>query len=291
MIDEAMIRTLLKEQLPHLADLPLERFQGGWDNQMWRLGDELAVRFPMTPRAPLLLEQEHRWLPVLAPRLPLPVPAPVRLGEPTGAFPKPWLVTSWVPGSPADSAPVEDGPRSAAALAAFLTALHREAPADAPRNPHRSMPIHQHPDMDLHSGGFLSAEQIPALQAIWDDAVAAEPWHRPPVWIHADLHPANVLTAGGTLAGVIDFGDMCAADPAADLCAAWMLLPENAIAAFLDAHPLADAATVRRARGWALMRAFGLMQVGRAGELGQTGGKPTWTAGGRATIDRLLAGR
>lgn len=290
-IAEAVVRTLLTEQRPDLADLPLSRVEGGWDNQMWRLGDDLAVRLPMTPRAPALLEQEYDWLPVLAPRLPLPVPVPVHLGEPTEEFPRPWILTTWVPGSPADVAPVDDGPRAAEALAAFLTSLHKEAPAGAPHNPHRSVPLEHHAaGLDLRSDGLLSPEHVAPLQAIWDDAIAADPWHRSPVWIHGDLHPANVITAAGTLAGVVDFGDMCAGDPATDLCAAWMLLPGESVAECLDAHPLADGETVRRARGWALLRALGLMEIGRAGELGLPGGKPTWAAAGRATVERLLAG-
>jgi hypothetical protein len=69
-----------------------------------------------------------------------------------------------------------------------------------------------------------------------------------------------------------------------------MLLPAESIGRCLDAHPLADAATVRRARGWALLRALGLLEIGRAGELGLPGGKPSWLAAGRATLGRLLAG-
>jgi aminoglycoside phosphotransferase (APT) family kinase protein len=291
MIDSALIHALLKEQRPDLADLPLSHVPGGWDNQMWRLGEDLAVRLPMTPRGPALLEQEHRWLPVLAPRLPLPVPVPIHLGKSTERFPRPWIVTTWVPGSPADTAPVEEGPRSAEGLAAFLTALHEDAPADAPHNPHRSVPLEHHAGgVRLETNDLLRPKDVAPLYAIWDDALAAEPWDRPPVWIHADLHPANVLTTGGTLTGVVDFGDMCAGDPAADLCAAWMLLPAEAVERCLGGHPLADAATVRRARGWALLRALGLLEIGRAGELGLPGGKPSWLAAGRATLERLLAG-
>ena len=289
-IDEALVRSLLEEQCPDLASLPLKPFQGGWDNQMWRLGEDLAVRLPMTPRAPELLENEHRWLPVLAPRLPLPVPMPLHLGQPTGHFPRTWIVTTWIAGTPVDATPISRGQPAAESLAAFLTALHQEAPFDAPHNPGRTAPLAEFKDgVDHRLTDLVTPEQVSPLHEIWVDALKAEAWNQPPVWLHGDLHPANALAAEGTLNGIIDFGDMCAGDPATDLCAAWMLLPEDAVAQCLRTYPWADKETVRRARGWALLRALELITIGRAGELGLPGGKPTWKPAGEATIERLLA--
>lgn len=129
-----------------------------------------------------------------------------------------------------------------------------------------------------------------AVQAIWDDAVAAPVWSGPPVWLHADLHPANVLTADGELCGIIDFGDLCAGDPAYDLAAAWILLPDNAIEAFHTAYrPKLDPETLRRARGCAAMRALAGILIGDAGVHGRPGGKPTWGPPGHAALRRLLA--
>src|SRR4051795_1693257 len=102
-----LVRDLLRDQHPDLADRPIRLGARGWDNQLWRLGDDLAVRLPWaTPDADVLLRNEHAWLPGLAPRLPLPVPVPQRLGSPSARFPRPWLVTTWVPGDPADQAPI-----------------------------------------------------------------------------------------------------------------------------------------------------------------------------------------
>jgi aminoglycoside phosphotransferase (APT) family kinase protein len=289
-IDEDLVRAMLREQHPDLAELRLRPVDGGWDNQMWRLGEDMAVRIPRTPRAPSLLEQERRLLPELAPRLPLPVPVPVGLGEPSTLFPATWLVTTWVAGEPADRTAIERGPHAAEALAGFLAALHEEAPEDAPVNPTRSVPLKQIGENAERGIEFWSTDaNAAALHRIWSDALAAGEWHRPPVWIHGDLHPANVLVAEGTLTGVIDFGELCAGDPAADLAAVWMLLPEGAAQACLDAYPNADEATVLRARGWALLRAFGLLEVGHAGEQGRPGGKVTWKRAGELTIERLLA--
>jgi hypothetical protein len=106
--------------------LGLREVAGGWDNRMWRLGEELAVRLPRTPRAPSLLRTEQQWLPYLAPSLPLPVPNPVRAGEPSARFPKPWTVARWVDGEPADHTPISS-PKAAGTLAGFLRALHHPA--------------------------------------------------------------------------------------------------------------------------------------------------------------------
>ena len=132
-ITAELVRDLLRDQHPDLADQPVRLGARGWDNQLWRLGDDLAVRLPWaTESADALLRKEHAWLPALAPRLPLPIPVPQRLGEPSERFPRPWIVTTWVPGEPADRAPVTRAAEAADTLAAFLTALHRPAPAGAP---------------------------------------------------------------------------------------------------------------------------------------------------------------
>jgi aminoglycoside phosphotransferase (APT) family kinase protein len=291
-----VVRALLAEQHPDLAGLALRPVAAGWDNQMWRLGDDLAVRLPRTPRAPGLLAKERRWLPLLAPRLPLPVPTPLRGGEPSARFPRPWTVAAWVPGSPADRTPVRRGAHAADVLAGFLGALHHAAPAGAPANADRGVPLASLAgtfgdgldDLDL---GRTAAD----IRRVWADALAAPSWSAPPVWLHGDLHPANAVVVDGTLAGVIDFGELCAGDPATDLAAAWLLLPAGAAPRFFDAYACAaadaapDPATVGRARGWAVRQAVGLISVGRAWDRGLPGGQPTWGAAGRAALERVLA--
>ncbi|MCX5180728.1 aminoglycoside phosphotransferase family protein [Streptomyces virginiae] len=291
-----LIRDLLRDQHPDLADRPVRFGARGWDNQLWRLGEDLAVRLPWaTPAADALLRKEHTWLPVLAPSLPLPVPVPQRIGEPSERFPRPWIVTTWVPGEPADRAPATNATAAADALAAFLTALHRPAPEGAPVGNHgRGGPLAGHGD--AFADGLATATDmglIPdpdAVRAVWEDAVAAPVWAGPAMWLHGDLHPANVLTAGGTLCGVIDFGDLCAGDPACDLAAPWTLLPDGALDRFHAAYrPAVDDATRRRARGWAAQRALGGILIGEAGVRGRPGGKPTWGPPAQAALRRLVA--
>ncbi|MFD1531982.1 phosphotransferase [Pseudonocardia aurantiaca] len=98
-----------------------------------------------------------------------------------------------------------------------------------------------------------------------------------------------MVVRDGMLAGVIDFGEMCAGDPATDLSAAWILLPAGAASRFFDAYEQADEATITRARGWAVLRALGLIAIGQNGRLGLPGGKPTWEPAGCATFERVLA--
>ncbi|MGZ0151921.1 aminoglycoside phosphotransferase family protein [Kribbella sp. WER1] len=284
-MDEDLLRTLLKEQHPDLADLELKEVEGGWGNQMWRLGEDLAVRVPRHDQNPDLLVHEHRWLPEIVARVPLPVPNPLRLGQPSDRFPKTWLVTTWIAGEPADHAPITS-PRATGTLAAFLHALHTEAPADAPRSPGRGDGLRGHTEGFENWADEFAVED--AVREVWADGVAAPEYDGPPVWLHSDLHPANVVVADGTLAGVIDFGDLSHGDPATDLSAAWLLLPDGSVDRFFDAYPVDDP-TYRRARAWAAARALSLIAIGTAGIKGRRGGKPTWLPAGHAAIRRILA--
>ncbi|MCD0447451.1 aminoglycoside phosphotransferase family protein [Glycomyces sp. A-F 0318] len=288
-IDEALIRVLLRGQRPDLADRRLRRVRSGWNNQMWRVGEDLAVRLPRTARAAALIEQEHRWLSELAPHLPIPVPVPIHLGSRTDRFPEPWIVTTWVEGEPGDLRPIAEGPRSTDRLVAFLQALHTEAPDDAPFNRGRSAPLAEFADFFARLLQVLpDADAVARARRVWEEALAAAPWTGAPVWIHADLHPSNVVVVDGTLAGVIDFGDMCAGDPATDLAAAWALLPASHAQRCIAAYGRSDEDLIRRARGWALLRGLASIEAGIAAELGKPWGMPTWKQAGEAALDRLL---
>jgi aminoglycoside phosphotransferase (APT) family kinase protein len=292
-ISEDLVRDLLREQHPDLAELPIREVAGGWGNQMWRLGDELAVRMQRMDKSPDLQLKERRWLPLLASRLPLPVPIPVRNGAPSHRFPKMWTVMTWVEGTPLDHGSIVRRDHAADMLAAFLKALHVEAPADAPdasngfgAHPEQCTGGFEHFLGAVDLGGFAEDD----IRAVWADAVAASAWRGPAVWVHCDLHPANVIIADGTLAGIVDFGAVCAGDPAWDLAAAWVLLPAGGASRFFDSYTQADEATVRRARGLATMKSLFLMLMGQNGDRGLPGGKPNWGPAGRSALDRVLKG-
>ena len=286
-----LLRDLLRDQHPDLADLPLREVEGGWGNQMWRLGDDLAVRVQRMDPGPDQQLRERRWLPLLAPRLPLPIPVPVRSGTPSERFDKIWTVVTWVPGLPLDRGSITRGEHAAETLAGFLRALHVAAPADAPVDPVRGAHPRDSTDGFEQFLGAVDAAAVgdlAAVRRVWADAAAAPAWEGPPVWVHGDLHPANVVVADGTLAGVVDFGDLFAGDPALDLAAAWVLLPAGAAARFFAAYAGADEATVRRARGLAALKSLFLMLMGQNGDRGLPGGKPAWGPAGRAALDRVL---
>lgn len=170
-----------------------------------------------TASADALLRNEYTWLPTLAPRLPLPIPIPQRIGEPSERFPRPWLITTWVPGTPADQTPVTHTADAAKSLATFLTALHQPAPDGAPTGRDRGGPLADRTEQFAKGLASVTERGLihdpDAVRAVWHDAVTAPEWTGPALWLHADLHPANVLTADGTLCGVIDFGDLCAGRP------------------------------------------------------------------------------
>lgn len=280
-----LVRRLLAEQHPDLAGHALVHADGGWDNEMYRLGDDLAVRLPRRLVAAELTANEHRWLPRLAPLLHLRLPAPVRVGRPTDDYPFPWGVVPWLPGVPAWREPVADRTAWAGDLADALADLHVAAPADAPVNPFRSGPLADR-DGAVRQRLLVPVPGLPhpgRLDSVWRDALAAPPHAGPPTWVHGDPHPANLLVTDGRLVALVDFGDLTAGDPATDLATAWLTFDAAGRAAFrarLAERGAVDGATWRRARGWAL--AMGLTMVRRASD-------PAIGGIGRHTLDQLLA--
>ena len=257
-IDPSLVHTLLEDQHPDLAHLPLADAGHGWDNHLYTLGNDLAVRLPRRAAAAGLIEHEQRWLPDIATRLPLPVPVPVRVGVPGRGYPWRWSVLPWLKGRAADQhAPHVSQARP---LAAFLRSLHVPAPADAPTNPVRGVPLRQRAAavaarmQRLASTTSLITSQ---LTHIWDVALHA-PLDVPPTWIHGDLHPRNVLVEHGGITGIIDWGDITSGDCATDLASIWMLFAEpHARQEALAAYPNVSEATLQRAKGWAVL--FGVM--------------------------------
>jgi aminoglycoside phosphotransferase (APT) family kinase protein len=257
LIDALLVRKLLEEQHPDLAELPLTDADEGWDNRMFRLGEKMAIRLPRRRASASLIEHEQRWLPILAPHLPLPVPNPIRIGRPGCGFPWPWSVTPWLPGDTALDSPPFDEFAAASDLARFLRALHRPASHHAPRNPWRGVALDAR-DVLLREHVAAIGDQIDGAVVIqtWERLRATPCWTGAATWIHGDLHPCNLLVRDGCLSGVLDFGDLTAGDPATDLSVGWMLLREPARSAFrhltCGTDGWLDGNTWIRARAWAL---------------------------------------
>jgi len=272
-VSPSLVRALVEDQHPDLAHLPPVKVAEGWDNTIFRLGDELAVRLPRRAASATLIEHEQRWLPQLAARLPVAVPVPFRIGVPSRLFEWSWSIVRWLPGQSLLHASLTDAVTTIA-LERFLVALHQPAPMDAPTNRWRGVRLEAR-DAALHEhlqqlDGIVDPT---AVLGLWDRALSTPPWHGPPLWLHGDLHPGNLLVSDGQLSGVIDFGDLTSGDPATDLAILWMLPPSIRAAFNAWAGDEPDALKMR-ARGWAL--ALGLAYLAHSGDdaamatLGQT---------------------
>jgi aminoglycoside phosphotransferase (APT) family kinase protein len=285
-IGASVARRLVDSQFPQWADLPIAPVElDGWDNRTFRLGDELTVRLPSGEWYAKQVAKEQRWLPALAPRLPLPIPAPVAQGEPDAEFPHPWSVYRWLDGEPASRAPIADLTAFATTLAGFLVALGE---ADATDGPGPGEHI-------FFRGGPLSTYEREALdaldalgdevrgddcRAVWEDAMASA-WEREPVWFHGDVATGNLLVRDGRLAGVIDFGSSGVGDPACDTVIAWTLLTGASRDRFRAALGV-DAGTWSRGRGWGLWKAL----ITLVGQLEEDAPAAATT---RRDIERILA--
>lgn len=253
------MRALLAEQRPDHAQAPLRRVDEGWDNVTYLLGDEHAVRLPRRRAAVALLLHEQRWLPELARDLPVETPLPVHLGTPGTAFRWPWSVVRWVAGETAEHHVLTRN--DVATLAETLRTLHRRAPAEAPGNPFRGVPLRTRTEAveaRLEAVGVRAGVDLGRIRALWEDAVAApETWE--PRWMHGDLHPRNVVVRDGLVVGLIDWGDLNGGDASTDLACAWTLVDDSDVRGELLAAYGATDAEVRRARGWAVHMGLGLV--------------------------------
>lgn len=260
-----LARGLLAAQHPDLAGLPLAVVAHGWDNVVLRLGHDLAVRLPRRAAAAGLVRHEQVWLPHLAPLLPVPVPAPVRVGLPSDgargpSFPWSWSVVPWFPGRPVWAVPPAERAGLVAPLADVVAALHRPAPPDAPPNPFRGVPLAERDAVVRDRLGDGTVTDGDALLALWSRLAGTPPWDGPAVWLHGDLHPANLVATDDAgppaLAAVVDFGDLTSGDPATDLATAWLTFDAPGREAFRQRVTRAcgtDDATWDRALAWAVV--------------------------------------
>ncbi len=293
LIDEALVRRLLTSHaagvIPDASTLPLAKAAEGWDCEVWRVGDSLAVRLPRRAIAAPLVLNEQRVLPGIAARIGptgLRVPAPVFTGPPGAAYPWPWSVVPWFEGSRGIDIPRADRSGWAAPLAAALRALHAPAPAGFPVNPFRGVPLAARSGAvadrldQLRGDGTLTDAAADAAASIWALGLAVASWKGPPVWIHGDLHPANLIADGPRLSAIIDFGDVTAGDPAYDLAVAWLAFDDEGRRRFVTAvGDRYDDATWVRARAWAA--SVSLMLLAHSDD------EPAFAALGREAFDEV----
>ncbi|CAM5511381.1 aminoglycoside phosphotransferase [Streptomyces pilosus] len=256
-IDEALVRRLIDTQFPQWAGLPLKLLDpAGSDHVIHRLGEELSVRLPRHPGAIGQARKEFRWLPELAPHLPLAIPEPLGVGHPGFGYPWPWAVSRWLEGEVATVDALGDSSGAALELARFLAALQRCTVEGIPAGDTGDA-LAGRPLSDRDRATRAAIAQVDgvfdttAMTELWDAALSAPGWDRPPVWFHGDFHTGNLLTSNGRLSAVIDFGGLGTGDPACDLMIAFTLMSADSRAVFREALGVDDA-TWTRGRGWAL---------------------------------------
>jgi aminoglycoside phosphotransferase (APT) family kinase protein len=259
-ISAILAQRLVAAQFPHWADLPVRAVEhGGWDNRTFHLGDAMTIRLPSAEGYVPQIAKEHRWLPALAPHLPLPIPTPIAVGEPGAGYPFAWSIYGWIDGDVASSVPIGALVRFADDLGSFLFALESvdatDGPAPGLHSAFRGGPPARW-DAEVRAAITKFGDSIDGKGAtgVWNAALAAE-WDGSPVWFHGDVAVGNLLVRDGRLAAVIDFGCSGVGDPACDTVIAWTLFAGASRDAFRAALPL-DAATWMRGRGWALWKAL-----------------------------------
>lgn len=251
-VDTTLVRRLLAAQFPYWATQPLWPVpSAGTDNLLFRLGDSMAVRLPRVGWAAGQVEKDRRWLPRLAPHLPLAVPVPLTIGEPAAGYPFTWGIYEWLDGAAATVDTLSDPVAAAHDMARFLHALRSIEPDGAPLC-RRGRPLAvQDEDARAAIAALAGELDAAAATAAWDESLAAAPWTGAPTWLHGDLLPGNLLVTDGTLSAVIDFAVAGVGDPACDLMVAWSLFTGESRKAFRAAMDVDDD-TWARGRGWAL---------------------------------------
>lgn len=255
--DEFLVRRLLADQFPHWAHLPVTAVaSSGTENAIYRLGEEMAVRLPYRSATDDQIEKLDRWLPRLAPHLPLSIPEPVARGAPSREYPAAWSIVRWLDGEEARLDRLSDAIEAARALAAFVRALIAVDPTDGPapgtHNFWRGAPLAARDELTRRcirdSAGLVD---MAAVTRAWEHDLAASAWDGPPTWLHGDLAPDNLLITGGRLNAVIDWGGLGVGDPATELLPAWNLFQSASREAYREALGF-DGATWARGRGLAL---------------------------------------
>jgi aminoglycoside phosphotransferase (APT) family kinase protein len=258
-IDVRLVRCLVTVQFPQWADLPIWPVEhDGWDNRIFRLGDRMTVRLPSGAAYARQVEKEQRWLPRLAPLLPLSIPVPLAMGQPADGYPWHWSIYRWIDGEVAAVDRIADVTQFATTLAQFLAALQRvDATGGPPPGQHnffRGAPLNVYDGQTRQAIARLAGEiDTDAATAVWEAALGTM-WRGQPVWFHGDVSPGNLLVERGRLSAVIDFGSSGVGDPACDLAVAWTLFEGESRGAFRAALPLDDA-TWARGRAWTLWKA------------------------------------
>jgi aminoglycoside phosphotransferase (APT) family kinase protein len=265
-IDEPLVRALLAEQFPELGAGSIRFLGKGWDNSVWSVDDRWAFRFPRRAIAIPGVERELTVLPLVARVLPLNVPEPLLVGSPSERFPWPFFAYRPLDGfEPADAGLLEDQRVEVGAeLGHFLRSLH--APETrAAIDPESTLPVDFNRRADMAFRVPRARENVerlselrlwrapPEVERILASAESLPPPSAELALVHGDLHLRHVLLAEGALSAVIDWGDVCLADPCIDLVLFWSLLAPPGRARFLSEYGPVTPEQLLRARVLAIL--------------------------------------
>jgi aminoglycoside phosphotransferase (APT) family kinase protein len=282
------VRELVDECFPEWRRLPIEAIASqGTVNALFRIGEDIAARFPLQPTDPdetrRTLEREAAAAEELFGRTRFRTPRPLGLGEPGHGYPLPWSVQTWIPGRIA----TPESEADSVSFARDLADLIRDVRAIDTRGrtfggSGRGGDIKAHDawmETCFAQSEHLQLLDVPRLRRMWTQ-LRELPRESPDVMTHGDLIPGNLLVAQGRLAGVLDVGGFGPADPALELVCAWHLLeaePRQLLRKVLGC----DALEWRRGKAWALEQAMGVVWYYRESN-------PPMAHMGEVTLRRLL---
>jgi aminoglycoside phosphotransferase (APT) family kinase protein len=259
-IDVFLVHQLINSQFPqwsHFSVTPVKH--GGWDNRTFHLGEHMSVRLPSAAQYADKVKKEQYWLPKLAPYLPLQIPTPLAIGNPTKEYPFHWSIYKWIDGETASHENILDLNQFATELACFLVVLQRINSSGGPiagtHNFYRGGLLKIY-DAEVQQAITKLGDKIDfeSVKQIWSDALAST-WNKSSVWVHGDVAPTNLIVKNGKLMAVIDFGGLGVGDPACDYAIGWTFFDRESRIVFRNVLAVNDQ-TWNRARGWALWKAL-----------------------------------
>jgi aminoglycoside phosphotransferase (APT) family kinase protein len=222
-VDQRLATRLIHDQFPQLNRV--EPLGEGWDYSAFRVDDELVFRFPR--RAVVLpgMAREIATLPRLS--LPVQIPVPLYVGEPSTDFPWGFFGAPFIQGDePID---ISDEARAAISidLARTLRALHAHDPAELP------LDANQRADMKRRVPWARDAlaQLGVAAENVFADAAELGVLEASAL-CHGDLHFRQILVRD-RLNGIIDWVDVCRANRAIDLSLLWDFVPRKMFDQFL----------------------------------------------------------
>ena len=280
-IDIPLVRRLLAEQFPDLADQPVTVLRStGTVNAVYRIGETCYARLPRLDKWAGSLLKEWTWLPKLAPQLSLQIPKPLALGQPASGYPFTWAIYQWIEGTPYKEDAVQTARQFVSDLANFVLELRSVPTQGAPAGGRALLA-----ELDETTRAAIEASRgvidTASVASAWAACLEAPPWNGEPVWIHSDLLKPNLLVQDGRLWAVIDFGSAGAGDPAMDVVPAWSVFDPVERELFRQALDV-DEAAWSRGRAYALHQAVMIIPY-------YAGTNPEFVSMAKDTVGQVLA--